>query len=63
MSPWLDLLLNVIAIAGFLAVATYHRPAKKGDGHWTEPSAALPPHRGRQAQPLRTTSRASRSQI
>jgi hypothetical protein len=32
MSPWLDLLLNVIAIAGFLAVATYHRPAKKGDG-------------------------------
>ena len=32
MSPWLELLLNVIAFAGFLAVATYHRPAKKGDG-------------------------------
>jgi hypothetical protein len=32
MSPWLDLLLNVIAIVGFLAVATYYRPAKKGDG-------------------------------
>jgi hypothetical protein len=31
MSPWLELLLNVIAFAGFLAVATYHRP-KKGDG-------------------------------
>jgi hypothetical protein len=32
MSPWLELLLNVIAFAGFLAVATYRRPAKKGDG-------------------------------
>jgi hypothetical protein len=32
MSPWLELLLNVIAFAGFLAVAAYHRPAKKGDG-------------------------------
>jgi hypothetical protein len=32
MSPWLELLLNVIAFAGFLAVATYHRPVKKGDG-------------------------------
>jgi hypothetical protein len=32
MSPWLELLLNVIAFAGFLAVATYHRPAEKGDG-------------------------------
>ena len=29
MSPWLELLLNVTAFAGFLAVATYHRPAKK----------------------------------
>jgi len=31
MSPWLELLLNVMAFAGFLAVATYHRPVK-GDG-------------------------------
>jgi hypothetical protein len=28
MSPWLELLLNVMAFAGFLAFATYHRPAK-----------------------------------
>ena len=32
MPPWLEPLLNVIAFAAFLAVATYHRPAKKGDG-------------------------------
>jgi hypothetical protein len=30
MSPWLELLLNVIAFAGFLAIATYPRPAKNG---------------------------------
>ena len=30
MSLWLELLLNVIAFAGFLAIATYHRPAKNG---------------------------------
>ncbi len=31
MFPWLELLLNVSAFVGFLAVATYHRPAKQGD--------------------------------
>jgi hypothetical protein len=31
MSPLLELLLDVSAFVGFLAVATYHRPAKKGD--------------------------------
>jgi hypothetical protein len=30
MSPWLELLLNVIALAGFVVVATYYRP--KGAG-------------------------------
>jgi hypothetical protein len=30
MSPWLELLLNVIAFAGFIAIATYHRPEKNG---------------------------------
>jgi hypothetical protein len=49
MSQWLDLLLNVIAFAGFLAVATYHRPAK-ARGHRTDniasKSAALATHRG-----------------
>jgi len=32
MSPWLELLLNVIALAGFVVVATYYRPSKKHDG-------------------------------
>lgn len=32
MSPWLELLLNVSAFAGFLVVATNYRAAKKGDG-------------------------------
>jgi hypothetical protein len=46
MSPWLELLLNVIALAGFVVVATYYRPSKKHDGqlHWEhrvgQPSAS-----------------------
>jgi len=32
MSPWLELLLNVIALAGFVVVETYYRPSKKHDG-------------------------------
>ena len=30
MTPWLELLLNVIAYAGFIAIATYHRPTNNG---------------------------------
>jgi hypothetical protein len=32
MSPWLELLLNVSAFAGFITIATYHRSAKNGGG-------------------------------
>jgi hypothetical protein len=32
MSPWLELLLNVTALAGFVVIATYYRPSKKHDG-------------------------------
>jgi hypothetical protein len=28
MSPWLELLLNVMAFPAFLVIATYHRPVK-----------------------------------
>jgi hypothetical protein len=31
-APWLELLLNVIALAGGVVVATYYRPSKKHDG-------------------------------
>jgi hypothetical protein len=30
MSSWVELLFNVMAFAGFIAIATYYKPAKNG---------------------------------
>jgi hypothetical protein len=29
MPPWMEILLNVIGYAGFIAIAKYHRPSEK----------------------------------
>lgn len=31
MPPWLEILLDVIAFAGFIVIAIYHRPRRKND--------------------------------
>ena len=29
MPPWMEILLNVIGYAGFIGIATYHKPPNK----------------------------------
>jgi hypothetical protein len=29
MPPWLEVLLDVLAFVGFIAIATFHRPQRK----------------------------------
>jgi hypothetical protein len=29
MPPWMEILLNAIGYAGFIAIAKYHRPSEK----------------------------------
>jgi hypothetical protein len=31
MSPWLEVLLDVVGFAGFIGIATYHKQPKKDD--------------------------------
>jgi hypothetical protein len=32
MPPWMEILLNVIGYAGFIGVATYHKPSDENSG-------------------------------